>query len=75
MKGAVTELFEKPEKNDENYEKRMARWQERPHLQILLKQLVGNVGMIFSNGDLTEIKAILDKQAREAPAKPGMIAP
>lgn len=75
MKGAVNELFEKPEKGDENYEKRIARWQERPHLAILLKQLVGNVGMIFSNGDLTEVKAILDKQAREAPAKPGMIAP
>lgn len=41
----------------------------------MLKQLVGNVGMIFSNGDLSEIKAALDKQAREAPAKAGMLAP
>jgi len=31
--------------------------------------------MIFSNGDLSEVKACLDKQAREAPAKAGMLAP
>lgn len=75
MKAAVGELLEKPEPGCKNFEARNARWQERPHLNILLKQLTGNVGMIFSNGDLTEIKAVLDKQAREAPAKPGMIAP
>jgi len=28
---------------------------------LVLKQLVGNVGMIFSNGDLSEVKAALDK--------------
>jgi large subunit ribosomal protein LP0 len=31
--------------------------------------------MIFSNGDLSDVKACLDKQAREAPAKAGMLAP
>lgn len=75
MKAAVNELLEKPEKGMPNYEARAARWQERPQLNLLLRQLVGNVGMIFSNGDLSEIKACLDKQAREAPAKPGMLAP
>jgi len=34
-----------------------------------------NTGLIFSNGDLTEIKAILDTQKREAPARIGAIAP
>jgi large subunit ribosomal protein LP0 len=75
MKGAVNELLEEPKEGCKNYELRKSRWVERPHLNLLLKQLVGNVGMIFSNGDLTEVKAVLDKQAREAPAKPGMIAP
>ena len=75
MKGAITELLEKPEPGMPNYEARAARWQERPHLNIILKQLAGNVGMIFSNGDLSEIKSMLDKQAREATAKPGMLAP
>lgn len=34
-----------------------------------------NTGLIFSSGDLTEIKAILDTQKREAPARIGAIAP
>jgi len=37
--------------------------------------LKGNTGVIFSNGDLSEIKKILDDEAREAPAKVGAIAP
>lgn len=75
MKGAINELMEKPEPGCKNYEKRAARWQERPHLNLVLKQLVGNVGMIFTNGDLSTVKAELDKQARGAPAKAGQIAP
>ena len=31
--------------------------------------------MIFTNGDLNEIKAILDSNSREAPAKVGGLAP
>jgi hypothetical protein len=31
--------------------------------------------MIFSNGDLTDVKAALDKHTRKIPAKAGMIAP
>jgi len=38
-------------------------------------QLVLNTGLIFTNGDLTEIKAILDSQVREAPARIGAMAP
>lgn len=35
----------------------------------------GNVGMVFSNGDLTEVKTILDSQVREVPARAGQLAP
>jgi large subunit ribosomal protein LP0 len=31
--------------------------------------------MIFSNGDLADVKKILDSQVREAPARIGAIAP
>jgi len=31
--------------------------------------------LIFSNGDLSDIKKIIDEQTREAPAKVGAIAP
>lgn len=34
-----------------------------------------NTGLIFTNGDLSEVKSILDSQVREAPAKVGSIAP
>lgn len=35
----------------------------------------GNTGLIFTNGDLSEIKDILDTQVREAPAKVSALAP
>ena len=35
----------------------------------------GNTGIIFSNGDLSEVKKVIDEQKREAPAKAGAIAP
>lgn len=47
----------------------------RPHLKIIYDALVLNVGLIFSEGDLGEIKAIIDTQVREAPAKVGTLAP
>lgn len=47
----------------------------RPHLALVSSQLVLNTGMIFSNGDLADVKKILDSQVREAPARIGSIAP
>jgi len=37
--------------------------------------LKGNTGIIFSNGDLSDIKKIIDAEKREAPAKVGVVAP
>jgi large subunit ribosomal protein LP0 len=37
--------------------------------------MVLNTGLIFTNGDLTEVKTILDSQVREAPARIGALAP
>lgn len=39
------------------------------------KLLQGNVGMIFANGDLTELKSIIEKEKVQAPAKQGSMAP
>jgi len=44
-------------------------------LEKLVNLLKGNTGLIFSNGDLAEIKKVIDEQSREAPAKVGAIAP
>lgn len=60
LKRALAELNEK--KPNERYVK-------------IASQLVLNTGLIFTNGDLTEIKAILDSQVREAPARIGALAP
>jgi large subunit ribosomal protein LP0 len=40
-----------------------------------MDQLVLNTGMIFTNGDLADVKKVLDSQVREAPAKIGSFAP
>ena len=66
MKSAVQELIDK----DESEKKPV-----RPHLRIVKEQLKLNTGMIFTNGDLADIKKILDSQVREAPAKIGILAP
>jgi len=68
-------LATKPEEEDEDYEQRMERYAERPHLSIISDQLVLNIGMIFTNKDLNKIKDILDANSREAPARVGSIAP
>merc|ERR1711957_237005 len=46
-----------------------------PHLEKILTQLRGNTSIIFAKGDILEVKAALDSQVREAPARVGSIAP
>ena len=42
---------------------------------MIKDQLVLNTGMIFTNGDLADVKKILDSQVREAAAKIGIFTP
>lgn len=42
---------------------------------ILLEQLVGNVGIVFTTSDLNEVKAEIDKYKVGAPARVGLVAP
>lgn len=41
----------------------------------LLPQVVGNVGFVFTNDDLVEIRDTLLSNKKEAPAKAGALAP
>ena len=76
LKAAISDLQAEPDKRiHEDYEERKAVWKPRPHLTIIKEQLIGNTGLIFTNGDLSTIKSILDTQVREAPAKVGALAP
>ena len=75
MKAALNHRMKEPTVEDEDYEERKDSWKAAPELEKLVNLLKGNTGIIFSNGDLSEIKKIIDQEAREAPAKVGSIAP
>ena len=75
MKAAIADLQLEPDPKQDDYEERKANWKPRPHLTLISNQLVGNTGLIFTNGDLSQIKEILDTEVRAAPAKVGAIAP
>lgn len=48
---------------------------ENPDLEQLLPHLRGNVGLVFTRDDLSEIKDLLLQNRVQAPAKAGAIAP
>jgi len=75
MKAALTHANTKPEETDADYAERNVGWEFSPKIDKIINQLKGNTNIIFTNGDLSDIKVILDTEVRESPAKPGMIAP
>ncbi len=48
---------------------------ECPKIQALIPHIKGNVGLVFTNSDLKDIKDIIEVNRREAPARVGAIAP
>ena len=75
MKASLNKKMAEPEEGDEDYEKRKDTFKPCPELKQIVNLLVGNTGIIFTKGDLGEIKKILDDEKREAPAKVGSLAP
>jgi ribosomal protein L10 len=76
MKASLSALNTKPNEEDSDYESRGgANWAKDDNVDKIITQLKGNSNIIFTNGDLGDIKTILDKEIRPSPAKPGMIAP
>ena len=75
MKAALTAANRKPEEDDEDYAERKDTYVYSENIEKILMQLKGNTNLIFSNGDLGDVKAVLDAEARPSAAKPGMIAP
>ena len=72
----MTHANTEPHENDADYEERKANWSgPNANIDKILGQLKGNINLIFSNGDLGDVKTILDEEIRPSPAKPGMIAP
>jgi len=75
MKAALNDANRKPEPTDADYAERSKTFVSNPNIELILNQLKGNINIIFTNGDLTEVKAVLDSEVRPSPAKAGMIAP
>jgi len=76
MKASLTTLNTQPEEGDADYAARGgADWQKDENIEKIIAQLRGNTNIIFTNGDLGQVKGILDEEVRPSPAKPGMIAP
>lgn len=75
MKAALLAANKEPEKGDEDYEERKDTYKYNPNIDKIVNQLKGNINIILSNGDLGEVKAVLDEEVRQCAAKPGMIAP
>lgn len=74
IKAALLKRISEPEKHEEDYEQRSKVWSPLPKMEPLMKLLRGNLGIIFTNHDLTDIKDIIDRHGREAPAKVGSTA-
>jgi large subunit ribosomal protein LP0 len=48
--------------------------EENPALEKLLPHIKGNVGLVFTKGDLTEVRKVIEGNKVAAPAKAGAIA-
>jgi len=46
-----------------------------PELEKLIPCVAGNIGFVFTNEDLNEIRKVLESNKKEAPARAGAIAP
>jgi large subunit ribosomal protein LP0 len=75
MKASLISANKKPEEGDEDYAESKDSWKFNENIEKILNQLKGNTNLIFTNGDLGEVKTILDAESRPSAAKPGMIAP
>jgi len=49
--------------------------ENNPSLEKLLPHLKGNVGFVFTKGELTDVRAIIEDNKVAAPAKAGALAP
>lgn len=64
MKKALTVANTKPEPGDEDYEERKDTFQFSPNIEKIIGQLRGNINLIFTDGDLGEVKDMLDLEVR-----------
>lgn len=49
--------------------------EKNPALEQLLPLITGNIGLVFTKGDLSKVRKVIDENKVSAPAKAGAIAP
>lgn len=74
IRKVIEARLKKPVETDRNFEEKTKNWTPIDHWEPLLKTLKGNVAIIFTNGDVSACKDIMEKFQREAPARAGQIA-
>lgn len=74
IKAALAKRIAEPHPDDKDYEERKKTWTPLEMMEPLGKLLKGNLGIIFTNRDLPDVNDIVDRHAREAPAKVGATA-
>eukprot|EP01012_Entosiphon_sulcatum_P020521 TRINITY_DN2545_c0_g1_i1.p1 TRINITY_DN2545_c0_g1~~TRINITY_DN2545_c0_g1_i1.p1 ORF type:complete len:337 (-),score=99.26 TRINITY_DN2545_c0_g1_i1:61-1071(-) len=68
-------LEERGTPRDQLLHDKLAGDQKGKSATVKNRLIQGNVGLVFTNGDLREIKDIMDKNKVQAPARAGTIAP
>ena len=74
MKAALLAANTAPAINDRDFVERQKTWAFNANIPKIVGELNENTNLIFTNGDLGEVKAVLDNNVRPSPAKTGMIA-
>ena len=74
-KAALNAANTAPAIQDKDFVERQATWAFNDNIPKIVNELNGNTNLIFTNGDLGEVKFVLDNCVRKCPAKAGMVAP
>lgn len=64
----------KPVEGDEDFEERSKGWKPAPHLKKLSDLCRLNVGLIFCDGNLSEVRVIVKENRKPAAARSGDIS-
>jgi hypothetical protein len=56
MKASLIAANRKPEEGDEDYANAIKKYTHNANIEMIIGQLKGNINLIFTNGDLGEVK-------------------
>ena len=69
IRAALNERLREPTENDRGFEEKKKNWTDVSRWEPLVKLLSGNIGIIFTNGEFSDVKEIMQSETREAPAR------